>query len=98
MSNVTEIFLSAAKSGARIKLLGDSITHGVGGAGFMQDGEHIVAEFSRNKNGFCWAKLFREYLLEKYGCEVVNNACTGTNIQFVIENFETLVIVRIFHS
>ena len=34
------------KAGARIKLLGDSITHGVGGDGFSQNGEHIVAEFS----------------------------------------------------
>ena len=33
--------------GGRIKLLGDSITHGVGGDGFVQDGEHIVNEFSR---------------------------------------------------
>ena len=37
-----------------IKLLGDSITHGVGGSGFLQDGEPIVAEFSRNKNGNCY--------------------------------------------
>lgn len=79
------------KSGARIKLLGDSITHGVGGTGFCQNGEHIVAEFSRSPEAYCWAKLFAEYMSEKYSVIVVNNACTGTNIEFVINNFDTLV-------
>lgn len=74
-----------------IKLLGDSITHGEGGTGFCQDGAHIVAEFSRNPNGFCWAKMFKEYLEEKYNCVVTNNACTGTTIDFTIENFNILV-------
>lgn len=79
------------KSGARIKLLGDSITHGVGGDGFSQNGEHIVAEFSRSPEAYCWAKLFAEYMQNEYSINVVNNACTGTNIEFVIKNFDTLV-------
>ena len=77
--------------GTRIKLLGDSITHGVGGDGFEQNGEHIVAEFSRNPNGYCWAKLFADYMKDKYSATVINNACTGTKIEFVLENFDTLV-------
>jgi lysophospholipase L1-like esterase len=77
--------------GMKIKLLGDSITHGVGGTGFCQNGEHIVNEFSRNPDGFCWAKMFSEYMSEKYGVVVLNNACTGTKIDFVINNFDTLV-------
>ena len=77
--------------GGRIKLLGDSITHGVGGDGFKQDGEHIVNEFSRNPNGYCWANLLRDSLASKYGCTVINNACTGTKIEFIIEHFDTLV-------
>lgn len=79
------------KSGARIKLLGDSITHGVGGDGFLQNGGHIVAEFSRNPDGYCWAKLFADYMKDKYSATVINNACTGTKIEFVLENFDTLV-------
>ena len=79
------------KPGARIKLLGDSITHGVGGIGFEQNGEHIVAEFSRSPGAYCWAKLFAEYMQKKYSISVVNNACTGTKIEFVIDNFDTLV-------
>ena len=74
-----------------IKLLGDSITHGVGGTGFKQDGEPIVREFARNKDGFCWAKLFKDFMEQQYNCTVTNNACTGTNIEFVINNFNTLV-------
>lgn len=77
--------------GMKIKLLGDSITHGVGGTGFEQNGEHIVEEFSRNPDGFCWARLFSEYMREKYGVSVINNACTGTKIEFVIDHFDTLV-------
>lgn len=75
----------------RIKLLGDSITHGVGGSGFCQNGKPIVSNFSRNPDGFCWAKLFKEYIEEKYNCVVENNACTGTNIEFVIRNIDILV-------
>ena len=79
------------KGGAKIKLLGDSITHGVGGTGFKQDGEHIVSKFNRNPNGYCWAKQFKEYLGEKYGASVTNNACTGTIIEFIILHFNELV-------
>lgn len=74
-----------------IKLLGDSITHGVGGTGFAQDGEPIVANFARNPGGYCWAKLFKAYMEEHYHCTVTNNACTGTRIEFIIEHFDTLV-------
>ena len=44
-----------------IKLLGDSITHGVGGSGFCQDGERIVEGYARNTKGYCWAKLLKEH-------------------------------------
>ena len=75
----------------RVKLLGDSITHGVGGTGFEQNGEPITAGFARNPDGFCWANLFRDELESRYDCKVVNNACTGTNIEFVLERFDELV-------
>lgn len=75
----------------QIKLLGDSITHGVGGTGFKQDGEPIVEGFARNLHGFCWAKLFKEHLMNNYSCNVINNACTGTNIEFILRNFDALV-------
>ncbi|MBR2452463.1 MAG: SGNH/GDSL hydrolase family protein [Clostridia bacterium] len=80
-----------AERTVRIKLLGDSITHGEGGTGFKQDGEPIVEGFARNKDGYCWAKQFKEHMEAQFDCTVTNNACTGTNIEFVIDNFEQLV-------
>lgn len=74
-----------------IKLLGDSITHGVGGTGFLQNGEPIIEEFRRNPDGYCWAKQFREHCEKNYNCKVINNACTGTNLEFIIKNFDALV-------
>ena len=74
-----------------IKLLGDSITHGVGGTGFAQNGNAITERFARNKDGFCWAKMFKEHMEEQFDCVVTNNACTGTTIEFIINNFEQLV-------
>lgn len=88
-----ELFLNTIreKKPLRIKLLGDSITHGVGGTGWAMVGEPIVEDFKRSPDSFCWAKLFRDYMKEKYDAEVINNGCTGTTIQFIIEHFETLV-------
>ena len=80
-----------AEQTVRIKLLGDSITHGVGGTGFEQNGEPIIEGFARNNDGYCWAKLFKEHMESQYNCIVTNNACTGTKIEFIIDNFEKLV-------
>ena len=85
----SKVVLSDKK--VKIKLLGDSITHGVGGTGFAQSGEPIVAGFARNSDGFCWAKLFKDYMEKQYNCEVVNNACTGRDIQFISHYFDQLV-------
>lgn len=74
-----------------IKLLGDSITQGVGGSGFDQKGQHIVQNFFRNEEGYCWANLFKKHMQRQFNCVVTNNACTGTGIEFIINNFEKLV-------
>lgn len=74
-------------SGASFKIVlgGDSITHGVGGSGFAQNGDVIIgatsksAEFKRNPNGYCWANLFKDYIETNYNATVVNNGCTGTH-------------------
>ena len=85
----SKVILSENK--LRIKLLGDSITHGVGGSGFKQDGVRINEQFARNPNGYCWAKLFKEHMESQFNCEVINNGCTGTSIQYVISHFNELV-------
>lgn len=79
------------KKHVRIKLLGDSITHGVGGMGFQQNGYSFIDGFARNPDGSCWANTFRKYMEEKFDCSVVNNACTGTDIEFIIDHFDILV-------
>ena len=93
MKNAKELFHAAVLKArpTKIKLLGDSITHGVGGTGWEMNGEPIAEDFKRSPNSFCWAKLFADLMKEKYGIEVINNACTGTTIQFILEHFETLV-------
>ena len=91
--DVAEIFsrVILAERKIRIKLLGDSITHGVGGTGFEQNGEPIVTKFKRNPDGYCWANKFKEHMESQFDCEVVNNACTGTGIEFIMVHFDELV-------
>ena len=92
MDNI-EVLSERLNSGEhiKIKLLGDSITHGVGGSGFQMTKDIIIGEFGRNPNGYCWANLFRDYVEGNYNSSVVNNACSGTKIEFIIENFDMLV-------
>lgn len=83
--------LLSEKKNVRIKLLGDSITHGVGGTNFQQNGDAIIQGFARNPKGYCWANKFKDYMEKTFDCSVINNACTGTAIEFIINNFNTLV-------
>ena len=79
------------KTNLKIKLLGDSITHGVGGSGWEQNGEVIVDGWAQSPDSYCWATLFRDYMAKNYGARVVNKACTGTCIEFIINHFDALV-------
>ena len=92
-NGVAELFARVLKqrNNPKIKLLGDSITHGVGGSGWEQIGSLIVEGWNESPNGYSWANLFRDYMKEKYGAVVVNKACTGTRIDFVMKHFSTLV-------
>lgn len=81
----------ASKKSLQIKLLGDSITHGVGGSGYSPTDEHIVGEFKRNNSGYCWANKFKEYIKENFASTVINNGCSGTTIEFIIKYFNELV-------
>ncbi|MBR3576269.1 MAG: SGNH/GDSL hydrolase family protein [Clostridia bacterium] len=80
-----------AEKTVNIKLLGDSITHGVGGTGWEQNGEHIMTSYYRSPDSYCWAKQFKDYMEENFNCTVTNNGCSGIRIQTIIENFDTLV-------
>ena len=91
--NVVDIFARVLKekNEVKIKLLGDSITHGVGGTGWKQSGDIIVKGWAESPDGYSWANLLRDHMKEKYGATVVNKACTGTNIGFIIQHFSELV-------
>lgn len=73
----------------KIKVIGDSITHGVGGTGFQLDygdGKVICTvdalsglsgiSFKVNTKGACWANSFKKYIETKYPYVTVN--CWGT--------------------
>lgn len=90
----TQILLDLLKNGnhtLRIKLLGDSITHGHSGTGYAQDGDPIVGGFRQNPNGYCWANLFRDHMEKNYDCKVINYGRSGTNIQSIIRDLDALV-------
>lgn len=74
----------------RIKLLGDSITQGCGGSNFLQNGEAFIDGYARNPDGFCWANLFKNHMESQYDCEVLNNGCAGTRIEFILDNYDIL--------
>lgn len=75
------IIAEVIAKGGQIKLLGDSITQGVGGTGFNQDGDVIVSNNSTtwqvNTGGYCWANLFKSYIESKFGCTVKNYGTRG---------------------
>lgn len=95
------------KKKKKIKLLGDSITHGQGGTGFLQDGDTIPCvvgstTWKTNPNGYCWANNFKKYMEEKFCCTVKNYGCAGltsgnliTNIHTLIEEDDDIIIIMI---
>lgn len=75
----------------KIVLGGDSITHGVGGTGFSQNGETIIGNYKRNPNGYCWANLFKSYIESNYNATVLNNGTTGTQSYWWDYNKSSLI-------
>ena len=91
-------FLTELFNGCTIKLIGDSITHGVGGTGFTNDaenGELIMSagsSFYTNPNGHCWANLLKSYLEEKFSSVTVHaNGTRGESYHtFQLNSFSRL--------
>lgn len=86
-SMMQNILYSAVKT--HIKLLGDSITMGVGGTGFAKDGEVIVnpgwAVWNVNTKGYCWANLFKTQIESNYNCGVKNWGTDGVDSAFILD-------------
>ena len=79
------------KEHSKIKLIGDSITQGVGGTGFEENGDVIVEEWRRNPNGYCWANLFKSYIESKYNATVINNGMKGIASHQIIYYWDDIV-------
>ena len=94
-SNLTISAKTPSFFGKRVVFGGDSITHGVGGSNWNQNGRTIITVNGRtwkeSPNSYSWANLMINLLKNQYGCSVTNNACTGTNTQFWSENITTLL-------
>lgn len=79
LKTITSVMSSIVLSDRKmnIKLLGDSITAGVGGTGYLLDGEVIYNTTLSNPNGHCWANSLGRYLESKYNCSVKNYGVSG---------------------
>jgi lysophospholipase L1-like esterase len=100
MLNPKEIMadLIQGQTTKKIKLLGDSITHGMGGTGYTNDAEHgefIMSQGNNswyvNTDGVCWANMVKAYFEEKFNCTVKNYGCSGINSAIVKANITTLI-------
>ena len=81
---------------ARIKLLGDSITHGMAGKGYAPDGDPIPnvwgLDLKQNPNGYCWANLLRDYVQSKFpAATVVNYGQSGWASRDIVSNISVLI-------
>ena len=61
------------------------------GSGYARDGDVIIDEYRRNPNGYCWAKLFKEYIESSYHATVTNNAVSGIDARWIDQRKETLI-------
>lgn len=87
LSNNSETF--------KIVLGGDSITHGMGGTGYSQNGETIISvngtDYKRSPNSYCWGNLFKTYIEDNYNAIVINNGCSSTYSGFWNDNKTSLI-------
>ena len=88
-----------------IKLLGDSITHGVGSSdwnGAVVNEQPVSYDFSvqllgatwyvtRSTGVKSWAAKFASYMGDKYGAVVVNNGVSMGDSQMIIDSWDNLV-------
>ena len=79
----------------KIKLIGDSITHGEGGTGFAQDGDLIMTQgittWNVNTSGTCWANSLKAYFESKLGITVLNYGTTGANSLTIVNGLSQLI-------
>lgn len=90
--NIADLLVEANQS-IKIKLIGDSITHGVGGTGFAQDGVEIIKgkHWHVNTAGYCWANLLKKDLESRFNCTVTNFGCSGAASSDLVSGITELI-------
>ncbi|MDO4301391.1 MAG: stalk domain-containing protein [Clostridia bacterium] len=74
-----------------IKLIGDSITAGMCGTGYSENGEIIFGSYKANEKGHCWANSLRDYLQDKFNCTVKNYGISGSTSKRLADNISSIV-------
>ena len=77
--------------GKKIKFIGDSITAGVGGTGYLLNGDIIYGDHKVNTSGHCFANNIKTYLENKFNCTVKNFGIGGTTSQDIVSNLSSLI-------
>lgn len=76
-------------SGCHIKLLGDSLTIGVGSSDDDRTGALIYPPFYRQKGQHCWASLLQKHVA-RYHCTVDNLGCCGATSKYIMAHLDQL--------
>lgn len=95
IQRVVDVIVPAVMNKKTIKLIGDSITAGVGGTGYdaSADGGGVLLwnNTYTNVKGTCWANMLKSYWEKKYGCTVLNYGYSGIASAHIISHIDTLV-------
>lgn len=82
----------------KIKLIGDSITHGMGSSDFVastDESDYLYSVYStdcyRNYGVKCWAGMLKTYLENKFDCSVTNNGASGSKVEHLVANWDSIV-------
>lgn len=79
----------------KIKLIGDSITYGMGASDSTQSDEVIAViggeTYYRSTTQKSWAAKFKAYFEDRFNCSVTNNGISGTKSDFLVTNWNSLV-------
>jgi lysophospholipase L1-like esterase len=82
----------------KIKLIGDSITHGMCSSDFAPS--TAAEDFLFNAGSFpqyrnygvkCWGGMLKTYLESKFDCTVTNNGASGASAQQLVDNWDAIV-------
>ena len=94
--DISRVFANIVKEEKTIKLIGDSITAGVGGTGYDASstggGEQIYGDVYQNVTGHCWANSLKAYWESKFDdVTVINNGWSGIDTHHIIDYWNNLI-------